>query len=231
MSLLLRRPPAREAYPGDVFYLHSRLLERAAKVSDDKGAGSLTALPIIETQAGDISAYIPTNVISITDGQIFLESELFHSGFRPAINVGLSVSRVGSAAQTKAVKKSAGSMKTELAQYRELEAFSKFGSDLDDATLATLDKGRKVSIILTQDQFKPYSMAEETCVFYITSRGYLKDIPVEKVKEFEVKFVDFLRNEKQDLLKLITANKSLDDAIEDGIKTAVSTFIDLFLSK
>ena len=231
MSLLLRRPPAREAYPGDVFYLHSRLLERAAKVSDEKGAGSLTALPIIETQAGDISAYIPTNVISITDGQIFLESELFHSGFRPAINVGLSVSRVGSAAQTKAVKKSAGSMKTELAQYRELEAFSKFGSDLDDATLSTLDKGRKVSIILTQDQFKPYSMAEETCVFYITSRGYLKDIPVEKVKEFEVKFVDFLRNEKQDLLKLITASKSLDDAIEDGIKTAVSAFIALFVNK
>lgn len=231
MSLLLRRPPAREAYPGDVFYLHSRLLERAAKVSDEKGAGSLTALPIIETQAGDISAYIPTNVISITDGQIFLESELFHSGFRPAINVGLSVSRVGSAAQTKAVKKSAGSMKTELAQYRELEAFSKFGSDLDDATLSTLDKGRKVSIILTQDQFKPYSMAEETCVFYITSRGYLKDIPVEKVKEFEVKFVDFLRNEKQDLLKLITASKLLDDAIENDIKTAVSAFIALFVNK
>ena len=231
MSLLLRRPPAREAYPGDVFYLHSRLLERAAKVSDEKGAGSLTALPIIETQAGDISAYIPTNVISITDGQIFLESELFHSGFRPAINVGLSVSRVGSAAQTKAVKKSAGSMKTELAQYRELEAFSKFGSDLDEATLSTLDKGRKVSIILTQDQFKPYSMAEETCVFYITSRGYLKDIPVDKVKEFEVKFVDFLRNEKQDLLKLITASKSLDDAIEENINTAVRAFIELFLSK
>lgn len=229
MSLLLRRPPAREAYPGDVFYLHSRLLERAAKVSDEKGAGSLTALPIIETQAGDISAYIPTNVISITDGQIFLESELFHSGFRPAINVGLSVSRVGSAAQTKAVKKSAGSMKTELAQYRELEAFSKFGSDLDDATLATLDKGRKVSIILTQDQFKPYSMAEETCIFYITSRGYLKDIPVERIKDFELKFIENLRNNNKDLLNLITKTKVLDENVESKIKEAVIRFISDFL--
>ena len=228
MSLLLRRPPAREAYPGDVFYLHSRLLERAAKVSDEKGAGSLTALPIIETQAGDISAYIPTNVISITDGQIFLESELFHSGFRPAINVGLSVSRVGSAAQTKAVKKSAGSMKTELAQYRELEAFSKFGSDLDDATLATLDKGRKVSIILTQDQFNPYSMAEETCIFYITSKGYLKDIQVEKVKAFELKFIEKLRNSYSDLLELITKSKSLDDAMEKRIVEIITTFIKEF---
>lgn len=229
MSLLLRRPPAREAYPGDVFYLHSRLLERAAKVSDEKGAGSLTALPIIETQAGDISAYIPTNVISITDGQIFLESELFHSGFRPAINVGLSVSRVGSAAQTKAVKKSAGSMKTELAQYRELEAFSKFGSDLDDATLATLDKGRKVSIILTQDQFKPYSMAEETCIFYITSKGYLKSIPVEKIKEFETKFIDNLRHNEKDLLNLIMKTKTLDDAIEKKIKEITDKFVANFL--
>ena len=229
MSLLLRRPPAREAYPGDVFYLHSRLLERAAKVSDEKGAGSLTALPIIETQAGDISAYIPTNVISITDGQIFLEGELFHSGFRPAINVGLSVSRVGSAAQTKAVKKSAGSMKTELAQYRELEAFSKFGSDLDDATLATLDKGRKVSIILTQDQFKPYSMAEETCIFYITSKGYLKDIPVERVKDFEIKFIENLRNNNKDLLNLITKTKALDENIESKIKEVVVRFISDFL--
>ena len=229
MSLLLRRPPAREAYPGDVFYLHSRLLERAAKVSDEKGAGSLTALPIIETQAGDISAYIPTNVISITDGQIFLESELFHSGFRPAINVGLSVSRVGSAAQTKAVKKSAGSMKTELAQYRELEAFSKFGSDLDDATLATLDKGRKVSIILTQDQFKPYSMAEETCIFYITSKGYLKNIPVEKIKEFETKFIDNLRHNEKDLLNLIMKTKTLDDTIEKKIKEITDKFVTNFL--
>ena len=228
MSLLLRRPPAREAYPGDVFYLHSRLLERAAKLSDNKGAGSLTALPIIETQAGDISAYIPTNVISITDGQIFLESELFHSGFRPAINVGLSVSRVGSAAQTKAVKKSAGSMKTELAQYRELEAFSKFGSDLDEATLATLDKGRKVSIILTQDQFKPYSMAEETCIFYITSKGYLKEIPVDKVKEFEVAFIKKLNNSYRDLLELITKNKALDETIEKRIVEITAKFIKEF---
>ena len=228
MSLLLRRPPAREAYPGDVFYLHSRLLERAAKVSDEKGAGSLTALPIIETQAGDISAYIPTNVISITDGQIFLESELFHSGFRPAINVGLSVSRVGSAAQTKAVKKSAGSMKTELAQYRELEAFSKFGSDLDDATLATLDKGRKVSIILTQDQFKPYSMAEETCIFYITTKGYLKNIPAERVKEFENKFIDELRHNNKSLLESITRNKTLDDMTEKSIVEVVEKFIKTF---
>ena len=231
MSLLLRRPPAREAYPGDVFYLHSRLLERAAKVSDAKGAGSLTALPIIETQAGDISAYIPTNVISITDGQIFLESELFHSGFRPAINVGLSVSRVGSAAQTKAVKKSAGSMKTELAQYRELEAFSKFGSDLDDATLATLDKGRKVSIILTQDQFKPYSMAEETCIFYITTKGYLKKLPVEKVKDFEVKFIENLRHNKKDLLNLITKTKALNDDIEKSLQGIADEFLVNFLQK
>ena len=229
MSLLLRRPPAREAYPGDVFYLHSRLLERAAKLSDNKGAGSLTALPIIETQAGDISAYIPTNVISITDGQIFLESELFHSGFRPAINVGLSVSRVGSAAQTKAVKKSAGSMKTELAQYRELEAFSKFGSDLDDATLATLDKGRKVSIILTQDQFKPYSMAEETCIFYITTKGYLKDIPVDRVKEFEVKFIEELKHNHHNILDFITKNKVLDEKIEGKIVEVVDNFKKSFL--
>ena len=231
MSLLLRRPPAREAYPGDVFYLHSRLLERAAKVSDAKGAGSLTALPIIETQAGDISAYIPTNVISITDGQIFLESELFHSGFRPAINVGLSVSRVGSAAQTKAVKKSAGSMKTELAQYRELEAFSKFGSDLDDATLATLDKGRKVSLILTQDQFKPYSMAEETCIFYITTKGYLKKLPVEKVKDFEVKFIENLRHNKKDLLNLLTKTKALNDDIEKNLQKVADEFLAGFLQK
>ena len=231
MSLLLRRPPAREAYPGDVFYLHSRLLERAAKVSDKNGAGSLTALPIIETQAGDISAYIPTNVISITDGQIFLESELFHSGFRPAINVGLSVSRVGSAAQTKAVKKSAGSMKTELAQYRELEAFSKFGSDLDDATLATLDKGRKVSIILTQDQFKPYSMAEETCIFYITTKGYLKKLPVEKVKDFEIKFIENLRHNKKDLLNLITKTKALNDDIEKSLQDVADEFVANFLQK
>ena len=230
MSLLLRRPPAREAFPGDVFYLHSRLLERAAKVSDEKGAGSLTALPIIETQAGDISAYIPTNVISITDGQIFLESELFHSGFRPAINVGLSVSRVGSAAQTKAVKKSAGSMKTELAQYRELEAFSKFGSDLDDATLSTLDKGRKVSIILTQDQFKPYSMAEETCIFYITTKGYLKQVPVERVKEFENEFIKDLRHNHKELLESILRNKTLDEIIEKKITSAVEEFSEKFLN-
>ena len=231
MSLLLRRPPTREAYPGDVFYLHSRLLERAAKVSDEKGAGSLTALPIIETQAGDISAYIPTNVISITDGQIFLETELFHSGFRPAINVGLSVSRVGSAAQTKAVKKSAGSMKTELAQYRELEAFSKFGSDLDDATLATLDKGRKVSIILTQDQFKPNSMAEQTCIFYITSKGYLKEVPVERVKEFETKFIEEIKQNNKDILEMITQNKSLDETTENRIIDVVKKFTQTFLKK
>ena len=231
MSLLLRRPPAREAYPGDVFYLHSRLLERAAKLSDEKGAGSLTALPIIETQAGDISAYIPTNVISITDGQIFLESELFHSGFRPAINIGLSVSRVGSAAQTKAVKKTSGSMKTELAQYRELEAFSKFGSDLDDATLLALDKGRKVSIILTQEQYKPYSMAEETCVFYITLKGYLKDIPVDKVKEFELGFVDEIRHNHKDLISMIEKEKELNSTIEKNIIEIVDKFSADFIKK
>ena len=189
----------------------------------------MTALPIIETLDSDISAYIPTNVISITDGQIFLESELFHSGFRPAINVGLSVSRVGSAAQTKAVKKSAGSMKTELAQYRELEAFSKFGSDLDEATLATLDKGRKVSIVLTQNQFSPYSMAEETCIFYITSKGYLKDIPVDRVKEFELKFIEELKHNHNNILEFITKNKVLDDKIEGKIVEVVEDFKKSFL--
>ncbi len=231
MSLLLRRPPAREAYPGDVFYLHSRLLERAAKMSDKKGAGSLTALPIVETQAGDISAYIPTNVISITDGQIFLESELFYSGFRPAINVGLSVSRVGSAAQTKAVKKASGSIKTELSQYRELEAFSKFGSDLDEATLATLDKGRKTSIILTQDQFKPYSMAEEAVIFYIVSRGFLKDIPVKYIKEFENDFVENLHEFNSELLKMINTEKAINETIEKKIVEVVESFSSEFLKK
>merc|ERR1711907_853581 len=189
MSLLLRRPPGREAYPGDVFYLHSRLLERAAKMSDESGGGSLTALPVIETQAGDVSAYIPTNLISITDGQIFLETEVFNSGQRPAINVGLSVSRVGRAAQTKAIKDVTGSMKFELAQFREVAAFAQFGSDLDAATQAQLNRGQRLTEMLKQDQFKPISMEEQVCIAYAGVRGYLDKIDAKEVTDFEAQFV------------------------------------------
>merc|ERR1740127_137777 len=189
MSLLLRRPPGREAYPGDVFYLHSRLLERAAKMSDESGGGSLTALPVIETQAGDVSAYIPTNVISITDGQIFLETEVFNSGQQPAINVGLSVSRVGSAAQTKAIKSVTGGLKFELAQYREVAAFAQFGSDLDAATQKQLNRGVRLFEILKQDQFKPIPMEEQAAVVFGGTRGYLDQVEVKDLKEFEEKFL------------------------------------------
>src|SRR5437762_4103775 len=186
MSLLLRRPPGREAYPGDVFYLHSRLLERAAKMNEDNGAGSLTALPVIETQAGDVPAYIPTNVISITDGQIVLETDLFYQGVRPAINVGLSVSRVGSAAQTKAMKKVAGSIKLELAQYREMAAFAQFGSELDAATKARLDRGQRIVELFKQKQYNPIPVEEQVAVIWAMQNGFIDDVPVDRVKEFQI---------------------------------------------
>jgi F-type H+-transporting ATPase subunit alpha len=217
MSLLLRRPPGREAYPGDVFYVHSRLLERAAKMSDDKGAGSLTALPVIETQAGDVSAYIPTNVISITDGQIFLETELFYKGVRPAVNVGLSVSRVGSAAQVKAMKQVAGSMKLELAQFREMEAFAQFGSDLDAATQKLLGRGARLTELLKQAQYSPLQMEEQVCVLYAGTRGYLDDMPVNKVGPFEQELLRTLRGEKT-LLDAIRKEEKLSDASEAKLK-------------
>src|SRR5579859_6523064 len=200
MSLLLRRPPGREAYPGDVFYLHSRLLERAAKMNDEHGGGSLTALPVIETQAGDVSAYIPTNVISITDGQIYLESDLFYQGIRPAINVGLSVSRVGSAAQTKAMKKVAGKIKGELAQYREMAAFAQFGSDLDATTQRLLNRGARLTELLKQAQFSPLKMEEQVCVIYAGVNGYLDPIPVNRVKAFEQGLLALLRNQRPEIL-------------------------------
>jgi F-type H+-transporting ATPase subunit alpha len=221
MSLLLRRPPGREAYPGDVFYVHSRLLERAAKMSDDKGAGSLTALPVIETQAGDVSAYIPTNVISITDGQIFLETELFYKGVRPAVNVGLSVSRVGSAAQVKAMKQVAGSIKLELAQYREMEAFAQFGSDLDAATQKLLGRGQRLTELLKQPQYAPLQMEEQVCVIYAGVKGYLDDLPVAKVRAFEDELLRALRSSKT-LLETIRKEEKLSDASEAALKTAIA---------
>src|SRR6201999_1263375 len=200
MSLLLRRPPGREAYPGRVFYLHSRLLERAAKLNKDHGSGSLTALPVIETQANDVSAYIPTNVISITDGQIFLETDLFFQGIRPAVNVGLSVSRVGSSAQTKATKKVAGKIKGELAQYREMAAFAQFGSDLDASTQRLLNRGSRLTELLKQPQFSPLKMEEQVCVIYAGVNGYLDKLPLNKVAEFENGFLSTLRSKNADLL-------------------------------
>ena len=209
MSLLLRRPPGREAYPGDVFYLHSRLLERAAKLNDDNGAGSLTALPVIETQANDVSAYIPTNVISITDGQIFLETDLFYQGIRPAVNVGLSVSRVGSAAQTKAMKQVAGKIKGELAQYREMAAFAQFGSDLDAATQRLLDRGARLTELLKQPQFSPLKMEEQVAVIFAGVNGYLDQLPVNQVRAFEDGLLSLLRTKHADLLDSIRDSKDL----------------------
>ena len=222
MSLLLRRPPGREAYPGDVFYVHSRLLERAAKMSDDKGAGSMTALPIIETQAGDVSAYIPTNVISITDGQIFLETELFYKGVRPAVNVGLSVSRVGSAAQVKAMKQVAGTIKLDLAQFREMEAFAQFGSDLDVATQKLLARGSRLTELLKQAQFSPLQMEEQVCVIYAGVKGYLDDIALNKVGAFEADLLRNLRGSKT-LLETIKKEEKLSDASEAALKKAIET--------
>ncbi|MFZ4125664.1 MAG: F0F1 ATP synthase subunit alpha [Rickettsiales bacterium] len=220
MSLLLRRPPGREAYPGDVFYVHSRLLERAAKMSDDKGAGSLTALPVIETQAGDVSAYIPTNVISITDGQIFLETELFYKGVRPAVNVGLSVSRVGSAAQIKAMKQVAGTLKLELAQFREMEAFAQFGSDLDAATQKLLGRGQRLTELLKQAQYAPLQMEEQVCVIYAGVKGYLDDVATNKVGAFEQELLRTLRGEKS-LLETIRKEEKLTDASEAKLKEVI----------
>jgi F-type H+/Na+-transporting ATPase subunit alpha len=224
MSLLLRRPPGREAYPGDVFYLHSRLLERAAKMNDDMGAGSLTALPIIETQANDVSAYIPTNVISITDGQIFLETDLFYQGIRPAVNVGLSVSRVGSAAQTKAMKQVAGKMKGELAQYREMAAFAQFGSDLDAATQRLLNRGQRLTELLKQPQFSPLSMEEQVCVIFAGTRGYLDQIKVNEVRQYEAELLRHLHADHADLLAAIRDEKKLSDDSEGKLTSVVDSF-------
>ncbi|MGQ0559680.1 MAG: F0F1 ATP synthase subunit alpha [Sphingosinicella sp.] len=224
MSLLLRRPPGREAYPGDVFYLHSRLLERAAKMNEANGAGSLTALPIIETQAGDVSAYIPTNVISITDGQIFLETELFYQGIRPAINVGLSVSRVGSAAQTKAMKKVAGSIKLELAQYREMAAFAQFGSDLDAATQRLLNRGARLTELLKQPQFSPMPVEEQVVSIFAGVQGFLDAIPVDAVTRFEAALLSHLRGKHAKLLKKIRDSGALDDDTASDLKTIVGEF-------
>ncbi len=230
MSLLLRRPPGREAYPGDVFYLHSRLLERAAKLNEKNGSGSLTALPVIETQANDVSAYIPTNVISITDGQIFLETDLFYQGIRPAVNVGISVSRVGSAAQIKAMKEVAGKMKGELAQYREMAAFAKFGSDLDAATQKLLNRGDRLTELLKQNQFSPLRTEEQVAVIYAGTRGYLDKLPVGDVKRFEEELLRYLNGERKDVLELIRTKKFLvdkkknDTEVESALKDAIETF-------
>ncbi|ASP35588.1 F0F1 ATP synthase subunit alpha [Labrenzia sp. VG12] len=224
MSLLLRRPPGREAFPGDVFYLHSRLLERSAKLNEDHGSGSLTALPVIETQGNDVSAFIPTNVISITDGQIFLETDLFYQGIRPAVNVGLSVSRVGSSAQIKAMKQVAGPIKGELAQYREMAAFAQFGSDLDATTQRLLNRGARLTELLKQPQFSPLKTEEQVAVIYAGVNGYLDTHPVDRVKDFEEGLLLFLRGEHQDLLNAIWEKKALDDELTGKLKAAVDAF-------
>jgi len=224
MSLLLRRPPGREAFPGDVFYLHSRLLERACKVNDGLGAGSLTALPIIETQAGDVSAYIPTNVISITDGQVYLEPALFNAGIRPAINVGLSVSRVGGAAQIKAMKQVAGTLRLDLAQYRELAAFAQFGSDLDKATQQKLNRGARLVELLKQPQYQPMPVQEQVVSLYAGTRGYMDEVPLDAVHKFETELMEFMRNSKADVLKDIVEKKALDADIEGRLKAGIEEF-------
>lgn len=228
MSLLLRRPPGREAYPGDVFYLHSRLLERAAKLNDEKGAGSLTALPVIETQANDVSAYIPTNVISITDGQIFLETDLFFQGIRPAVNVGLSVSRVGSSAQTKAMKKVAGKIKGELAQYREMAAFAQFGSDLDAATQRLLNRGSRLTELLKQPQFSPLKMEEQVCVIWAGTNGYLDALPLNKVRAFEDGLLALLRGKESSILEAIRTSRDLSDDTAAKLKAVVESYAKTF---
>ena len=225
MSLLLRRPPGREAYPGDVFYLHSRLLERAAKLNSDYGGASMTALPVIETQAGDVSAYIPTNVISITDGQLYLEPDLFNSGIRPAVNLGLSVTRVGSAAQTKAMKSVAGSLKIQMAQFRELETFAQFGtSDLDDATKKQLDRGQRILELLKQNEASPVAMEQQVCMFYMANEGILDDIPVEKVKEFELGWYDYAESNLSEVLNTIKSSGDLDDDSKKNISEISSKY-------
>ncbi|MBF0342890.1 MAG: F0F1 ATP synthase subunit alpha [Nitrospirae bacterium] len=230
LSLLLRRPPGREAYPGDVFFLHSRLLERASKLSKELGGGSLTALPIIETQAGDVSAYIPTNVISITDGQIYLEPDLFYAGIRPAINVGLSVSRVGSAAQAKAMKQVAGTLRLDLAQYRELAAFAQFGTDLDKATLAQIERGKRMIELLKQTQYMPMSLEEQVTVLFAGTEGFLDDLNVEKIKEFETAFLHFMKKNRDAILKGISEKKTLTDELKAALKEAIDEFKKTFSS-
>jgi len=231
LSLVLRRPPGREAYPGDVFYLHSRLLERAAKLSDEQGGGSLTALPIIETQGGDVSAYIPTNVISITDGQIFLEPDLFFSGVRPAVNVGISVSRVGGAAQIKAMKKVAGSLRLDLAQFRELEAFAQFGSDLDAATQRQLARGQRTVEILKQPQYQPMPVENQIAVIYAVTNGLIDDVPVTKVREWEVGFHEYLRAQGADILRTIREEKVLSDEVKSGLEAAIGEWNKTFAAE
>ncbi len=228
MSLLLRRPPGREAFPGDVFYLHSRLLERAAKLSEDAGSGSLTALPIIETQAGDISAYIPTNVISITDGQIFLESDLFYKGIRPAISVGKSVSRVGGAAQIKAMKQVAGTLKLELAQFRELEAFAAFASDLDKATQAQLARGRRLVEVLKQGQYSPYSASEQVVIIFAATNGYIDKVPESEVKRYEMELIDFLHQKHQKVVALLNEYQALKEDVKSALIDALNEFSSIF---
>ncbi|MBI5267078.1 MAG: F0F1 ATP synthase subunit alpha, partial [candidate division Zixibacteria bacterium] len=224
LSLLLRRPPGREAYPGDIFYCHSRLLERAAKLSDKLGGGSLTALPIIETQAGDVSAYIPTNVISITDGQIFLESELFFSGVRPAINVGISVSRVGGNAQAKMMRQVAGSLKLDLAQYRSLAAFAQFGSDLDEATIKQLTRGEKMVELLKQGQFVPMPVERQVMIIWCGAKGYLDDVPTESILRFEEKFLEFCETSYPDIRHNLTKERTISDDTAAKLKSAVEAF-------
>jgi F-type H+-transporting ATPase subunit alpha len=225
LSLLLRRPPGREAYPGDIFYLHSRLLERAARLNEENGGGSLTALPIIETQAGDVSAYIPTNVISITDGQIYVESDLFNAGIRPALNIGLSVSRVGSAAQTKAMKKVAGKLKLAMAQYRELAAFAQFGTaELDKATKAQIDRGQRITEVLKQPQFVPVTMEKQVMILYAAINGYIDDVPVPKVLEFETSFHKYMDVNHPEISKAVAKTKELGDDTEAKLKAAIDDF-------
>src|SRR5918994_382899 len=230
MSLLLRRPPGREAYPGDVFYLHSRLLERAAKLNDVEGAGSLTALPIIETQAGDVSAYIPTNVISITDGQIFLESDLFHQGVRPAINVGNSVSRVGGSAQIRAMRQVAGSLRLDLAQYRELAAFAQFGSDLDKATQNQLNRGRRLVEVLKQPQYQPLTVEKQVIIIYAATNGYLDPVPVERVRDYETELFKFLDTRRAQLMTSVAEKKELNDQTRGDLNQALKEFGDQFMA-
>ena len=230
LSLLLRRPPGREAYPGDVFYLHSRLLERALKYSDEKGAGSLTALPIIETQSGDVSAYIPTNVISITDGQIYLESNLFNSGIKPAVNPGISVSRVGGSAQIKATKQVAGRLRLDLAQYWEIEAFAQFGSDLDKATLQQLERGKRLVEILKQDQFKPLTIGEQVVVIYAAVNGFMDTIDVKKVKEFEKELLSTARTKFESLIPSIESEKKLTEELTKDLEKAIEETKKIFVT-
>jgi F-type H+-transporting ATPase subunit alpha len=228
ISLLLRRPPGREAYPGDVFYLHSRMLERAAKMNNEQGGGSLTALPIIETQAGDLSAYIPTNVISITDGQIFLESDLFHQGVRPAINVGNSVSRVGGSAQVKAMRQVAGTLRLDMAQYRELASFAQFGSDLDKATQAQLNRGKRLVEILKQPQYEPIAVEKQVLLIFAGTNGYLDPVPVESIAEYEQELYRFFDSRKPAILRTIAEKKQMDDALKAEVAAALKEFGEVF---